>query len=253
MPWGTCSTNYHKEVIWDSTVLQIPVPLLTHPTLFHLAPLGPRRPTLGTTGRGPFLSGIWEASAGEDRPAVRVFTFLQVPPSEAVLSACVLPQKVCDHLKAFITDFLFSLSNHPLLSSFWFRDLRCPRLLAPRPCTFSYGSCTLYHTFAMYLFVNKLSSIYHELSESSFLVMTSETDNNIPFGPAQLEFEKVHSSEPSRTGRLIVCLVFLSLQHTHGPELNNEIKEKKLQTLSAQAILMSIIRYSSLWFFLGDG
>lgn len=36
-------------------VLQIPVPLLTHPTLFHLAPLEPRRLTLGTRGRGSFL------------------------------------------------------------------------------------------------------------------------------------------------------------------------------------------------------
>lgn len=95
--------------------------------------------------------------------------------------------------------------------------------------------------------------MHHELSESS---SPTEIGNNILFSPAQHEFEEVHSSEPFRTGRLIVCLVFLSLPHTCGPELNNEIKAKKKKkkwTLLAQPILMSIIKYFFLWFFLGDG
>lgn len=79
------------------------------------------------------------------------------------------------------------------------------------------------HIFTI-LFANKLSSMHHELSESS---SPTEIGNNILFSPAQHEFEEVHSSEPFRTGRLIVCLVFLSLPHTCGPELNNEIKAKK--------------------------
>lgn len=37
---------------------------------------------------------------------VRMFTFLQVLPSEVVLSGCILPQKIPDLKKAFIMDSL---------------------------------------------------------------------------------------------------------------------------------------------------